>query len=185
MDLIYLAIVEDPNISKEQKEMERRYKAYVDNHIGNVKKAWEDMMNNTKVMDYINSIAEDKYIMGTVDTLIKAHDMSKYSIDEWEPYRKHFYPIDDQEKEDSNMDFEAAWEHHYMNNLHHWEYWARTGKDNMPLSFVIEECCDWIAMSMKFGGTAYNWYKSQNNIVLGKRQKEWTENILKLYYGIK
>lgn len=183
-DLVYLAIISNPNLTKDQKAREKEYKEYVDEHVSNVKTAWELMKSSTDTMNYINSIDDSVFII--VDNLISAHDMSKYGIDEWEPYRKNFYPIDEDEKEENISDFEKAWEHHYMNNLHHWDYWARTNSiDRMPFEFVIEMCCDWIAMSIKFGGTAYSWYKKQKDIVLGKKQKEWVENILKKFYNIK
>lgn len=185
-DLVYLAILSNPNLTKEQKAKEKEYKAYVDEHVSNVKTAWELMKSSDKVMDYINTIDDSSTMKVVVDSLISAHDMSKYGIDEWEPYRRNFYPVDEDEKEENKVEFEKAWEHHYMNNLHHWKYWTGTNRvDKMPLEFVIEMCCDWIAMSMKFGGTAYSWYTKQTDIILGKKQKEWTETILKKFYNIK
>ena len=69
--------------------------------------------------------------------------------------------------------------------MHHWNWWAKAGnKDIMPVNFIVEMCCDWIAMSMKFGGDAYHWYLDQDDIVLGEQQKEWVINILTKYYGI-
>lgn len=185
-NMVYLAILADPTMSKEQKEQEKQYKKYVDEHKSNVEKAWSQMKSNKHVMKYIKSFDNSDYIIATVNGLVAAHDMSKYDIEEWEPYRRYFYSVNDEEKEDSRADFEKAWEHHYMNNLHHWDYWARTNSvDKMPIEFVIEMCCDWIAMSIKFGGTAYNWYNNQKNIVLGKKQKEWTVTILQKFYDIK
>lgn len=184
-DLVYLAIINDPTMSNEQRLLEKKYKKYVDEHVSNVNKVWKLMKSVDKVMEYINTIFDDsKFIIATVDSLIIAHDMSKYGIEEWEAYRKHFYPIDEKEKEDNIANFEKAWEHHYMNNLHHWNYWYKTkSEDKMPIEFVIEMCCDWIAMSLNSGGTAYNWYLNQKDIVLGNKQSEWVTNILKKFYG--
>ena len=55
----------------------------------------------------------------------------------------------------------------------------------MPFAFVVEMCCDWIAMSMKFGGDAYHWYlENKKEKDLGVKQDEWTRTILKMYYNI-
>ena len=185
-NMIYLAIVSDPNISEEQRKKEKEYKKYVDEHINNVRKIWEEMRNNKYILDYFKEQSDSNldWVLSTVDNLIYAHDTSKYGIVEWEAYRKNFYPVDEEEKESNRALFEKAWEHHYMNNLHHWDYWhATNSEDKMPLEFVIEMCCDWAAMSMKFGGNAYNWYKSQTDIVLGEKQQKWVVDILKLFYG--
>lgn len=185
-NMIYLAIVSDPNISEIQKKKEKEYKKYVDEHINNVRRIWNEMKDNKYILNYFKEQSDSNldWVLSTVDSLIYAHDTSKYGIEEWESYRKNFYPVDDEEKGSNKALFEKAWEHHYMNNLHHWDYWYLTGmKDKMPLEFVIEMCCDWAAMSMKFGGNAYSWYKSQKDIVLGEKQKSWVESILKLFYG--
>ena len=54
----------------------------------------------------------------------------------------------------------------------------------MPMNYVIEMCCDWIAMSMVFSDSnAYEWY--QNNklkIDLGSRQRALAEDLLQKYY---
>lgn len=186
MYLVYTTIMADPNISDKQKECEREYKKYVDEHISNVKETWNDIQYNKKCMDIITkNISGDLDIfIQVMDSCISAHDMSKYSIEEWEPYRKNFNPVNEQEKENNLANFEKAWDHHKKTNMHHWNWWAETKKeDKMPLNNVIEMCCDWIAMSKKFGGDAYNWYKKQTDIKLGSKQKEIVESLLKAYYN--
>ena len=181
---VYLSIVTDKNTSEEQKEKERLYKDYVIEHRRNVKNAWTEMKNNSVVMDYLRTVAGfDRDIL---DYLITNHDNSKYGVDEWEPYRKNFFPLNLKEKFDNKNDFDRAWEHHYMSNFHHWNYWYKMNMvDSMTINFVVEMCCDWIAMSTKFGGDAYHWYLNQKDIVLGKKQIEWMTNILTKFYNIK
>ena len=120
-----------------------------------------------------------------LDQQIQAHDTSKYKDAEWDGYRKNFYPIDDSEKKDNQADFDFAWKHHYENNMHHWDFWYHSGIVNeMTLAYVVEMCCDWIAMSMKFGGTADNWYENnKKKIHLGKAQEEFVVKLLKAYYA--
>lgn len=186
-DMIYLAIMADPTLSDKQRECEKRFKSYVDDHRDNVKRAWNMIKDNVHIIDYIKTQTNNiSFLIATIDSFINAHDMSKYSLAEWEPTRINFYPVDDQEKEDNIAAYEKAWEHHYTTNMHHWNWWAKTGnKDKMSLEFVIEMCCDWVAMSIKFGGDAYHWYLEQTDIVLGEQQKEWMITILKLLYDIK
>ena len=187
-DLIYLAYANDPSASEEKKKKEIEYKRYVDEHRSNVEKAWSHMRKHKKVLDYIESIYSSNinFLLSSVNNQIHSHDMSKYSVEEWEPYRMHHYSVDEQEKIDNQAVYEKAWEHHYTKNLHHWNWWAYNDqKDKMTLNYVIEMCCDWIAMSMKFGGDAYHWYLKQTDIELGDKQKEWLINILMLYYNFK
>ena len=80
-NMVYLAILADPTMSKEQKEQEKQYKKYVDEHKSNVEKAWSQMKSNKHVMKYIKSFDNSDYIIATVNGLVAAHDMSKYDIE--------------------------------------------------------------------------------------------------------
>ena len=55
-DLVYLAIMADPHMPMAQRKQEKAYKDYVDEHVQNVKIAWEKMKANKDVMDYLDSI---------------------------------------------------------------------------------------------------------------------------------
>lgn len=165
------------------------YKKYVDEHRANVVTAWHNMMKNDFTCGYLASLVEldDGYIsfIHRMNKRIEAHDLSKYEKEEWEPYRRYFYPVDEEEKEKAKDDFNKAWEHHYTVNPHHWDHWVAIDKiGDMTLEDVTEMACDWIAMSMKFGGSALDWYHKQTDIELGYFQKIWIENILEKYYKI-
>ena len=43
-NMVYLAMLADPTMSKEQKEQEKQYKKYVDEHKSNVEKAWSQII---------------------------------------------------------------------------------------------------------------------------------------------
>ena len=108
-------IVNNEEMLKIQKREE--YMAYIDEHINNVKKAFKlfssiDWRNNPEIQEAIKETIVE----------IESHDSSKYSEEEFEYYRMHFYPINDEEKEMSEEMFDKAWEHHYLNNPHHWNY---------------------------------------------------------------
>jgi adenosyl cobinamide kinase/adenosyl cobinamide phosphate guanylyltransferase len=167
-------------------EKEKEYKDYIDEHRNNVQKAW----NKVKKID-------NKWIKNNIDKLdenIKNHDLSKYEPEEFNAYRKKYYPINEDEKANSDAEFEAAWNHHYINNPHHWQYWTcsdgdldadkMSGEriDNNVMMAYIEMLCDWIAMSMKFGDKPDEWYKSnKENMNLSRNEQKELEKILKEY----
>ena len=184
--LIFENIINDPNVPEAQKIQEKKYKAYIDNHKKNVVETWEELKKNKIIYDYImaqNQKENIENIENIINKNVQMHDNSKYGEEEWEPYRKHFYSVNEEEKKSSKKEFGKAWEHHKKTNSHHHEHWEEINQNNeMPLTDVVEMCCDWISMSKVLGGTALSWYKSQKNIFLGNKQKEWTLFILNEYY---
>ena len=168
------------------KEQENKYREYIDNHRVNVQKAWYVMKSNSKCMELITrelNTTTDAAI-SLINELIDKHDLSKYEKEEFDAYRRYFYPVNEQEKESSKNDFDLAWKHHYTYNLHHWDYWYHTGNiDSMGMMFCVEEACDWIAMGYQFNNTATEWYmKNRDNIHLGERQRRFTEELLNAFY---
>ena len=184
--LIFENIINDPNVPETQKIQEKKYKAYIDNHKKNVVETWEELKKDKIIYDYIMAQSQKENIENIesiINKNVQMHDNSKYGEEEWEPYRKRFYSVNEEEKKSSKKEFSKAWEHHKKTNTHHHEHWEEINKNNeMPLTDVVEMCCDWISMSKVLGGTALSWYKSQNNIFLGDKQKEWTLFILNEYY---
>ena len=75
--------------------------------------------------------------------LIKEHDESKFSEEEFEPYAQRWHG--DKKK---TPEYEEAWKHHWMNNEHHPEYWL--GED-MPYIYILEMICDWGSFSIDKG----------------------------------
>lgn len=185
-----MSYIDDPTISDTQRDKEIEYKNYVDTHIKNVKKAFELLSKLPEFRTLIRKYkpgAPQIYIY-QLESIISRHDESKYYDPEWEAYRRYFYPVNDDEKKAAEKDFDEAWKHHYENNLHHWDFWYHSNSVNeMTFSNVIEECCDWIAMSMVFPGTALEFYKKKcvfsDEIKLGDLQKQLTEEVLALYYN--
>ena len=94
----------------EQKEKELEYLKYVQTHIDNVRTAWNIMKSTENCVNIIRSyITMDiTAFLEYMDKKIYIHDQSKFSKEEWEPYRKNFHPINDKEKEDNKADFEVA-----------------------------------------------------------------------------
>ena len=81
--------------------------------------------------------------MSAFDEVIKEHDESKFSEEEFDAYAKHFYDDDDY-----SLEYDNAWEHHWMNNEHHPEHWL--GQD-MPYIYILEMLCDWGSFSIDKG----------------------------------
>jgi len=61
--------------------------------------------------------------------------------------------------------FNKAWEHHYKNNKHHWNYWIDNNEIalDMPLKYINQMICDWKGMSRKFGDTPQSFYKNNRH----------------------
>lgn len=101
---------------------------------------------------------------------------------------------------DTEEKFDRAWEHHYEHNKHHWKHWCYDWDEyydggfveledckleepkTIPFKYIEQMVCDWEAMSIKFGGTAQQYYL-ENYFKLNL--SEWTrwrlENMLELY----
>ena len=73
--------------------------------------------------------------------MIKDHDDSKFSEEEFEPYAQRWFG--DKKK---TPEYEDAWVHHYMHNEHHPEFWL--GED-MPYIYILEMICDWGSFSIE------------------------------------
>jgi len=84
------------------------------------------------------------------------HDLSKFSPKEFIPYARYFFIS----KEEFKQEFDKAWEHHYKNNPHHWNYWL--DENGIPQridgKYLNQMIADWEAMGLKFGDTAQAYY---------------------------
>lgn len=147
----------------EIKEME--YRRYIDEHLFNVKLAFEQYKDLLcKALNVsVSSLGE----------LIQRHDQSKFEDIEFDAYRNWFYPCDGEER-DKDL-FDEAWEHHYLNNPHHPQYWVRENYiEDMPPIYIAEMLIDWQAMKIKFGGNNYEYYLQERD------KKPFSENTKKI-----
>ncbi len=114
--------------------------------------------------------------MDLFDEMIRDHDESKFSEEEFEPYAQKWFG--DGKK---TPEYEAAWEHHWQNNEHHPEYWL--GED-MPYIYILEMICDWGSFSIKSGNMKelsdfyYNKAKDDPEKNLSDATKEIIEDII-------
>lgn len=162
-----------------------QYDAYVKDHIKNVQDSLDKLLEKVYSSGKYEVFIEEQDLLDDIKNRVEWHDQSKlYTEEEFEPYRKHFYPIDEEEKKNSEEEFEAAWKHHYTENDHHWEHWVKENgeADPMPIAAMIEMIADWMAMSFKFGGTVADWYsENKKEINLYPESREYVERIIKTY----
>lgn len=158
-----------------REESVNAYKEYVDNHIANVKKAFDKY--GEKLCNALNVDIE------RLKAMIEIHDKSKYSEEEFEGYRVFFYKSDEDNKEylnDKNikLSFDEAWRHHLIYNSHHPEFWINTYPINgniiindMDKLSIAEMLLDWAAMSKGDEIPAYDyWYNGDG------QNKPFSEN---------
>lgn len=154
---------------------EHQYKKYIDEHRNYIYDAFNEVVT-CQELDWI--ITYD--ISCKLLERIKVHDLSKYSEEEFNAYRKYYHPINKKEKEESKEEFEKAWKHHLDNNDHHWQsrqsYTELTEEVTLA---ILENVCDWLAMGYKFNNRPIQYYnKNKENITLPKEQIELLERII-------
>ena len=115
------------------------YKKYVLAHKERVKKFSLWLQRN--LPEIFNDVD-----INVFNELIDEHDDSKFSEEEFEPYANFWY--NDSEHYDYDPVYEAAWEHHWLNNEHHPEYW--NGQD-IPYIYILEMLCDWGSFGIASG----------------------------------
>ena len=161
------------------------YMRYIKEHVNNVIRAFDEFSNNEWLGKGMDSEIRQAVANLIENRKIPNHDASKYSDEEFEPYRRHFHSVDALEKEESEEDFEEAWKHHYTTNSHHFEHWidSEGNPTEMDLESIIEMVCDWEGMSYKFGGSAKSWFDENKDkkVILHPNTKEKVEKILLLF----
>lgn len=123
-------------ITEDAKDYQEENKKYILEHIERVGQ-FADWLKE-KVPELFDEIDIDIF-----DDLIKEHDASKFSEEEFEPYAQKWF-----NNSGKTLEYEEAWKHHWMNNEHHPEYWL--GED-MPYIYILEMICDWGSFSIKSG----------------------------------
>lgn len=167
-------------MNKEISMKEKEYINYIDNHKNNVEYVYNKY--NERICD---ELSVNKYDRKLLDNNIKIHDNSKYTKEEFYGYRQYFYPTKNEVK--NIKIYNKAWEHHYKNNPHHWDYWLHNDEPTpMPMAYLLELFYDWEAMSLKFGGSSEEYYEAhKNEIKLHKKTIEKLQEIFKIYKKIR
>jgi len=141
--------------------MSYAYDQYLAEHIGNVNKGLNWMLDNLGLSQ------EEKSALETAMVSFN-HDESKYSTEEYNAYDKYFYSGNRSYK--VVQDFNHAWLHHIHQNPHHWQYWVLLEDDPesglpyktlpIPLPYIFEMIADWWSFSWRSGNLfeIFNWY---------------------------
>lgn len=171
------------------------YHLYILNHIQNVQYSAERLFKIIDTAEFREKYrkaaeiigdtcygAEDPYSMtpklqdcpdSWLDSLVADHDVSKFSREEFNAYRKKFYPtgLESKQYDENNKNtvavdeaFDQAWKHHYCSNDHHPKYWRIKNVNNislqkrldselgdpvqMDIMAIFHMICDWNAMTI-------------------------------------
>ena len=157
-------------INEDLDDYQEEYKNYIIEHKANVKKFADWLVEN------LPELFTDATDVETFYELIKEHDESKRSEEEFEPYAQRWHG-----NKVKTSEYEEAWKHHWMNNEHHPEFWL--GED-MPYIYILEMLCDWGSFGMKKGNLRelsdfyYNKAKDDEEKNLSDATKEIVEEIL-------
>ena len=150
-------------------DYQKEYLEYVNAHKERVEKFAVWLLDNCP--ELFEGVDKDDFW-----DLIKEHDESKFSEEEFEPYAQKWFG--DGKK---TFEYEEAWKHHWMNNEHHPEYWL--GED-MPYIYILEMICDWGSFSIASGDMGelsdfyYNKAKADPEKNLSEATQEIIEDIL-------
>lgn len=164
------------------KKNERRYIKYIEEHRKNVKRAFNFICRCKD--PFIQQLLMNDAIYWAFYIMVDNHDISKYSDDEFDAYRKNFFPINKKEREENKEKFEKAWEHHIKNNPHHWQ--NRQLSKSLNKEATLEMILDWIAMGYTYHDNAIEYYKkNKNKIKLNPEERIFTEKVLSALYHTK
>lgn len=178
------------------KEMIDFFDSRTNMHIDLVKK------NGKKLIKKLEMEPELKELF---EIVLKNHDSSKFQEPEKTPYilTSWKYKVGKDEFDKLNVPQEMlsemtkATEHHVKNNKHHPEYWDKTQNEGiintvdrdkpavlidatkMPKFYLLEMCCDWVAVSEERKTNPFDW--ADNNINI---RWNFDENQVKLIYSI-
>ncbi|MBL4772031.1 MAG: hypothetical protein JKY61_13040 [Planctomycetes bacterium] len=152
----------------------REYCDYLDEHVANVERAWKALQKPCRNMPFIY----DDYRWFSIDAMVRAHDLSKVSPEEFIQYQRNFCPVGEKDK----SGFAAAWQHHQDENPHHWQHWAPKEYHN-PYEAECHCVCmviDWMAMGYKFGDTAEAYYTANADKI---ELPDWAVKFIKAIFA--
>lgn len=151
--------------------MSTNYTQYIIDHKANVLKAYL-WLKEHEIVDL------------SLEEQINAHDLSKYTEEEYDPYDNYFYG---NKTEKVKREFDYAWLNHIHQNPHHWQHWVLINDEDgtkaleMPENYVVEMVSDWWAFSHKSGNLyeIFDWYKkNKNRQILHENTRKLVEEIL-------
>lgn len=154
---------------KETISKTREYLNYIERHYDNVQKAFNEVTEKLSKVE--GSLINDDAIYYLLKGEVENHDLSKLGVQEFVQYRRKFFSTKEElrnsDPEIIKEDFNRAWEHHYLNNDHHWEYinssWSSEGETLGNKVRIIHMVIDWTAMGYEFGDNARLYYEANRD----------------------
>ncbi len=144
----------------------RKYLDYLEEHLNNVAKAFSELSEACNGKEYW---VGDDFTWWTFKAEVEAHDLSKFSKEEFVQYRDNFFHVCDEDKESSN--FHVAWENHKDKNHHHHE----TAEHYIDIVHMV---IDWIAMSYKFGDNPRDFYnKTKPSMNIDEKLHQYVDEL--------
>lgn len=146
----------------------RKYLDYLEDHLNNVAKAFNELSEacDGKEEYWVG----DDYAWWSLKAEVEAHDLSKFSKEEFVQYRDNFFPVNDSDKE--NSAFDLAWDHHKQHNHHHHETCVNYND-------IVHMVIDWMAMGYKFGSNPREFYeKTKPAMNFNQHQYDYVERLL-------
>lgn len=165
--------------------MSTEYDSYIEKHVANVKKGYEWFKKN--LPNYVDSLNYNSNDLEKIDDIIKSHDKSKWSEEEYQACDKYFYSGNRSHK--VVIDFYYAWLHHIHTNPHHWQHWVLIHDEpnepttvlEMPDVYILEMICDWWTFSWNKGDLTeiFSWYNNhKDHIMFHNKTRIKVEQIL-------
>ena len=160
---------------------DQEYYKYLKIHEVRLKASFNDRIYALK-----NALLLSKEQCEKLKERILKHDASRYTPEEWDDWRKSYFPINDKEKEEGEESEKKARDHHYKVNAHHPEHWK--GKEMDKIS-IAEMIIDWEADSKADGGNPLKWWlyndeAKEKKKLLNPKTREEVERVLQTIYDV-
>lgn len=145
----------------------RKYLDYLEEHLSNVAKAFNEL---SEACDGKEAWVGDDFTWWTFKAEVEAHDLSKFSKEEFVQYRDNFFSVCDAYQDNSG--FGPAWENHKEKNHHHHE-------SSEHFIDIVHMVIDWVAMGYKFGGNPRDFYeKTKPSMSFDEKHHDYVDKIL-------
>lgn len=150
------------------------------------------MLSTDKYLEYVDRhrkfVLEEAYKLD-IPARGLAHDLSKYSLEEFGPYAEYFYGGHERGNVPPfvQLAFDQAWLLHQKRNDHHWQYWVLREDSGavkplpMPDVAMREMLADWRGAGRAITGVdnTSSWYeKNKPNMILHPQTSDWLDRML-------
>lgn len=172
---------------------EDEYTNYIEEHRDRVKFAWNNIVKKLPFND--DEELNDVDFYNQLEENIEHHDENKFDSDIFQAYRKYFYPINQEEYNESKEEFKKYANVHQKSSPHHWEYWLddenKNFKENLNVKDVkmayYEMFADWLSFNFVSPEDGQNktlkfsdwWNKNKSKIKIYPELQDWFNNKIK------